>query len=269
MAVAKQIDQPAVVSREEWLRARKAHLAWEKAFTKERDALSAARRELPWVKIDKNYVFDGPQGKVTLAELFDGRSQLLIYHFMFHPEWTQGCKSCSLVADHFNPSVIHLQHHDVNLVAVARAPIEKIMAFRERMGWTFPWVSSFHNDFNHDFNVSFTEQELASDATVYNYESTQLPITEHPGMSAFIKDDGGAIYHTYSTYARGLDMFLNVYNLLDITAKGRNEDDAPDMSWVRHHDRYGDTNFVDPWVEHAQRKAGGCNCACGDSGPAA
>src|SRR4051812_10520827 len=266
----KPTASPRIVTQAEWLKARKAHLAREKAFTKERDALSAAQRELPWVKVDHNYVFDGPDGKVTLEELFDGRSQLLVYHFMFDPEWTQGCKSCSLLADHYNPSVIHLHHRDTTLVTVSRAPIEKIQAFRQRMGWTFPWVSSFASDFNRDFNVSFTEQELASESSVYNYVSKPYPISELPGMSVFIKDADGNIYHTYSTYARGLDMFLGVYHLLDITPRGRHEEDAPDMAWVRHHDRYEDANFVDPWVEHAQRKASkssthDCTCGCGDS----
>ncbi|MBN8548348.1 MAG: DUF899 domain-containing protein [Deltaproteobacteria bacterium] len=262
MTTSKELKHAhPIVSREAWLKARKAHLAREKAFTKERDALSAERRELPWVKIDKQYVFDGPNGKVNFAELFDGRSQLLVYHFMFDPEWTQGCKSCSLVADHYNPSVIHLHHRDVTMVTISRAPIEKLLAFRKRMGWTFPWFSSLHCDFNQDFNVSFTEQELASDSTIYNYESRPYPISELPGMSVFRKDSDGSIYHTYSTYARGLDMFLGVYHLLDITPKGRDEGEAPDMSWVRHHDRYEDPTFIDPWVEHAQKKAQGC-CAC-------
>ena len=267
MAVAQQlINHHPVVSREEWLKARKAHLTREKAFTRERDALSAARRELPWIKLDKNYVFDGPRGKVKFADLFEGRSQLLVYHFMFDPEWTQGCKSCSLIADHYNPSIIHLHHRDVTMVTVSRAPIEKIQAFRERMGWTFPWVSSFHNDFNRDFNVSFTEQELASGDTIYNYTAKPYPISELPGMSAFIKDPDGTIFHTYSTYARGLDMFLGVYHLLDIAPKGRDEADNKGMSWVRHHDRYNDADFLDPWVEHAQRKASqSCNCGCDES----
>ena len=172
------------------------------------------------MRVDKDYVFDAPEGEVTLAGLFDGRSQLLVYHFMFDPEWTQGCKSCSLLADHYNPSVTHLHHRDVTMVTVSRAPIEKIRAFRERMGWTFPWVSSFRSDFNRDFNVSFTEQELASESTVYNYESRPYPISELPGMSVFARDADGGVYHTYSTYARGLDMFLGVYHLLDITPKG-------------------------------------------------
>ena len=259
----KPTASPKIVTQAEWLKARKAHLAREKAFTKERDALSAARRQLPWVKVDQNYVFDGPDGKVTLADLFDGRSQLLVYHFMFDPEWTQGCKSCSLLADHYNPSVIHLHHRDTTLVTVSRAPIEKILPFRQRMGWTFPWVSSFHNSFNHDFGVSFTDQERTSDSTTYNYESRPYPISELPGLSVFAKDADGQIYHTYSTYARGLDMFLGVYHLLDITPKGRDEGESRGMAWVRHHDRYEDATFVDPWVEHAQRKAQTSSCGCG------
>jgi predicted dithiol-disulfide oxidoreductase (DUF899 family) len=250
-----------VVTREEWLKARKAHLANEKKFTRQRDALSAERRDLPWVKVEKNYTFDGPNGEVAMADLFEGRSQLIVYHFMFDPEWTQGCKSCSLLADHYNPAVVHLHHRDVAMVTVSLAAIEKIMAFRKRMGWTFPWVSSYRSDFNRDFNVSFTEEELQSPSTIYNYVSRPYPISELPGMSVFIKDEDGTIYHAYSTYARGLDMFLGVYHLLDVTPKGRDEEDAPGMAWVRHHDRYDDENFVDPWIEHAQRKAGS-SCEC-------
>jgi predicted dithiol-disulfide oxidoreductase (DUF899 family) len=238
-----------IVSREEWLAARKAHLAKEKQLTHLREELSRERRELPWVKVEKEYVFDGPDGKVKLADLFDGRSQLVVYHFMFDPEWSQGCKSCSFMADNYDPSVVHLKHRDVSLVAVSKAPIRKLTEFRKRMGWSFPWVSSFNNDFNRDFHVSFTEQELKSGLAVYNYDRKPYPITELPGMSVFFRDDEGNIFHTYSTYARGLDIFLTTYHLLDIVPKGRDEEDSPGMSWLRHHDRYGDANFVDPWNE--------------------
>ncbi len=238
-----------IVSRTEWLAARKAHLSKEKEFTRVRDALSRERRELPWVKVDKEYVFDASQGKMSLADLFDGRTQLIVYHFMFDPEWSQGCKSCSLVADHYNPAIIHLEHKDVSMVTVSRAPLEKLLAFRDRMGWTFPWVSSFHNDFNRDFQVSYTLEERKSGLQIYNYESQAFPISEAPGMSVFAKDENGDVFHTYSTYARGLDGFLNVYNLLDLVPKGRDEEHTPGMAWVRHHDRYGVPNFVDPWNE--------------------
>ena len=238
-----------IVSREEWLAARKAHLAKEKQLTHQREELSRERRELPWVKVEKEYVFDSPEGKVTLADLFDGRSQLIVYHFMFDPEWSQGCKSCSFVADHYNPTVIHLKHRDASLVTISKAPIKKLTEFRKRMGWTFPWVSSFGNDFNRDFHVSFTEQELTSGLGVYNYDRKPYPITELPGMSVFFRDDEGNIFHTYSTYARGLDIFLTTYHLLDLVPKGRDEEDTPGMAWLRHHDRYDDKNFVDPWNE--------------------
>jgi predicted dithiol-disulfide oxidoreductase (DUF899 family) len=238
-----------VVSRDQWLEARKAHLHDEKEFTRLRDRLSEQRRKLPWVKIDKDYTFDGPTGKVSLADLFDGRSQLLIYHFMFAPEWSQGCKSCSLLADHYNPAIIHLQHRDVSFVTVSRAPIDKITAFRDRMGWSFPWVSSYSNDFNRDFGVYFSDEELASGLAIYNYVSQPYPITDLPGLSVLYRDDSGDIFHTYSTYARGLDIFISAYNFLDVCPKGRDEEATPGMSWVRHHDRYQDATFIDPWME--------------------
>lgn len=238
-----------VVTKQQWLEARKAHLAKEKELTRLREELSRQRRELPWVKVEKNYVFDAPGGKESLADLFAGRSQLIVYHFMFDPEWSQGCKSCSFLADHYNPAVVHLEHRDVTMVTVSKAPLEKLEAFRQRMGWTFKWLSSFGNDFNRDFNVSFTEQELKSGLAVYNYDRKPYPIKELPGMSVFTKDDDGNIYHTYSTYARGLDIFLTTYHLLDIVPKGRDEEGIEIMSWLRHHDRYGDKNFVDPWNE--------------------
>jgi len=243
-----------VVSKEQWIEARKVHLAKEKEVTRLRDELSQQRRELPWVKVEKDYVFDGPEGKVHLADLFDGRSQLIVYHFMFDPEWSQGCKSCSFIADHYNPAIIHLNHRDVSMVTVSKAPLGKLEEFRKRMGWTFKWVSSFGNDFNRDFGVSFTEEELKSPLTVYNYDRKPYPVKELPGMSVFFKDDEGNIYHTYSSYARGLDIFLGTYNLLDIVPKGRDEAGMRGMDWLRHHDRYEDPKpFVHPWEE---KKAG-------------
>jgi predicted dithiol-disulfide oxidoreductase (DUF899 family) len=244
-----------VVSRDEWLAARKAHLAEEKAFTRQRDELSRRRRELPWVKVDKQYTFDTPAGRRTLAELFDGRSQLVVYHFMFAPEWTQGCKSCSLLADHYNPAVVHLEHRDVTMVTVSRAPLDKIQAFRQRMGWSFTWVSSADSDFNRDFNVSFTPEELESGTATYNFGGKPYPIVELPGISVFSKDADGNIFHTYSSYARGLDILIGVYNLLDMVPKGRDEDGLPGMAWVRHHDRYDNKPFLDPWVERPARPA--------------
>lgn len=238
-----------VVPHSEWLKARKAHLQREKEFTRQRDDLTRATRELPWEKVDKTYIFDGPDGKVTLAELFDGRSQLVVYHFMFDGDWSQGCKSCSFVADHYNPTIIHLRHRDVTLVTVSRAPIEKLEEFRRRMGWDFTWVSSSGNDFNRDFQVSFTEAELNSPLAIYNYESKPYPIKELPGLSVFAKDEAGNIYHTYSTYARGLDHFLTTYDILDLVPKGRDEAETGIMGWLRHRDRYDDPNFIDPWLE--------------------
>lgn len=245
----------SIVSREEWLEARKEHLRAEKEMTRMRDQLAAQRRNLPWVKVDQDYVFDGPGGTVTLSELFEGRSQLLVYHFMFAPEWTQGCKSCSLLADHYDPAILHLNQRDVSMVTISRAPIDKLMAFRERMGWKFRWVSSNGNHFNQDFGIYFTAAEREKGLALYNYTKTAPPISDLPGLSVFARDEAGQVYHTYSTYARGLDGFLNVYHLLDITPKGRDEEGIAGMSWVRHHDRYGVAGFVDPWLE-AAAKAG-------------
>jgi predicted dithiol-disulfide oxidoreductase (DUF899 family) len=234
------MDRPKIVSRDEWLAARKQHLSKEKEFTRLRDKLSAERRELPWVKVEKNYVFDGPKGKETLADLFDGRSQLIVYHFMFGPEWEEGCKSCSFLADHIDGSIVHLAHRDVTFVVVSRAPLEKIEAFKKRMGWRFKWVSSFGNDFNRDYHVSFPNDEIASGKVYYNFEMQSFPSEEAPGASMFYKDGSGDIFHTYSAYARGLDMLVGAYNYLDLVPKGRDEVGLDyTMAWVRHHDRYG------------------------------
>ena len=242
------ISAHQVTSREEWLKARKALLLKEKELTHLRDDLARQRRELPWVKVETDYVFDAPEGKVKLGDLFAGRSQLIVYHFMFDPAWSQGCKSCSLVADHYNPAIIHLEHRDVSMVTVSRAPLEKLIPFQKRMGWTFQWVSSINNTFNQDFNVTFAPGDANSGLSIYNYNLQPFMITELPGLSVFYRNDKGEIFHTYSTYARGLDIFLNVYNLLDVVPKGRDEEDFPGMAWVRHHDRYGKDN-IDPWVE--------------------
>jgi len=229
--------QHAIVSQSEWLAARKALLAKEKEFSKQRDALSAARRDLPWVKVDKNYVFDGPAGKETLADLFGGKSQLVVYHFMLGPGWVQGCPSCSFLADHFDGAIPHLGQRDVAFVVISRAPLAEIEAYKKRMGWKFKWVSTYGGDFNFDFGVSFTPEQKASGAE-YNYATGKIPSEELPGLSAFIKDDG-AVYHTYSTYARGLDIIVGTYNMLDMAPKGRDEDALPwSMAWVRRHDEY-------------------------------
>jgi predicted dithiol-disulfide oxidoreductase (DUF899 family) len=232
--------QHKIVSQDEWLKARKVLLAKEKEFSKTRDALSAARRDLPWTPVEKNYVFDGPNGKEKLADLFGGKSQLMVYHFMLGPGWVQGCPSCSFLADHFDGAVIHLAHRDVSLVVISRAPLAEIEAYKKRMGWKFKWVSSFGNDFNHDFHVSFTKDEMAKDAE-YNYTVDKIPSEELPGLSAFIRDENGKVFHTYSSYARGLDTLVGTYNFLDMAPKGRDEGALPwTMAWVRRHDEYED-----------------------------
>jgi predicted dithiol-disulfide oxidoreductase (DUF899 family) len=227
-----------VVSQSEWLKARKALLTKEKEFTRERDALSAARRDLPWVKVEKPYVFEGRQGRETLADLFGGKNQLMIYHFMLGPGWVQGCPSCSYLADHFDGANIHLAQRDVSLVVVSRAPFAEIAAYQKRMGWKFKWVSSRDNDFNFDFHVSFRPEDKSDGKVDYNYERTEFPSEEAPGLSAFIKANG-AVFHTYSTYGRGLDILVGAYNFLDMAPKGRDEQGLPwSMAWVRRHDEY-------------------------------
>ncbi len=251
---------PRIVSQTEWLAARKQHLLKEKEFTRLRDELSKQRRELPWEKVEKQYVFDGPRGKETLADLFGGRSQLIIYHFMFGPGWEEGCPSCSLVADHIDGSTVHLANRDVTLAVVARAPLAQIEAFKKRMGWRFKWVSSFGNDFNRDYHVSFTKEEMATGKAYYNYEANGFPSEEGPGGSVFFNRNG-EIFHTYSSYGRGLDMMIGAYNYLDITPKGRDEDGlAFSMSWVRHHDRYADGYSVDPAAQYQAPKSVGATC---------
>ena len=230
---------PRIVSQDEWTKARLALLAKEKALTRQRDELARERRALPWVKIEKPYVFDGPNGKETLADLFEGRSQLAVYHFMLGPEWEEGCPSCSMLADSVEGMRVHLQQRDTTFVAVSRAPRAKIEAFQKRMGWTFKWVSSFGSDFNRDFKVSFAPEDVAKGQVEYNYAVGAFPAGEAPGMSIFAKDEAGEVYHTYSSYARGLEHLLGAYGVLDLTPKGRNEDGLPfTMAWVRHHDRY-------------------------------
>jgi predicted dithiol-disulfide oxidoreductase (DUF899 family) len=234
-----QVLHPKIVSHTEWLAARKEHLTREKEFTRQRDELSRQRRELPWERVEKQYVFEGPNGKQTLLDLFDSRSQLIVYHFMLGPGWNEGCKSCSLLADHFDGMTVHLANRDVTLAVVSRAPLGEIEAFRMRMGWRFKWVSSFGNDFNHDYHVSFTKDETASGKVDYNYAVREFPSEEAPGASVFYTDGNSNVFHTYSSYGRGLDMLMGVYHFLDIVPKGRDEDSLPyTMAWVRHHDRY-------------------------------
>jgi predicted dithiol-disulfide oxidoreductase (DUF899 family) len=231
--------QHNIVSEKEWLAARKALLAKEKEFTRARDALSAERRTLPWVKVEKPYVFDTPQGKKTLAELFDGKSQLIIYHFMLGPGWEEGCKSCSYLADHFDGANWHLPHRDATLVVISRAPLSEIEAYKKRMGWRFKWLSSHGNHFNFDYHVSFTKEDEKKNKAYYNYEIGEFINDEMPGLSVFYKDANGDVFHTYSTYARGLDILVGAYNFLDLVPKGRDEDHLDfTMEWVRRHDQY-------------------------------
>ena len=242
------MPQNRVVSRDEWIVARKEHLRKEKELTRQRDELSRQRRELPWVRVEKPYVFDGTNGKETLGDLFDGRSQLIVQHFMFAPGWEEGCPSCSFQADHIDGSAVHLAHRDVTLVAISRAPLVQIEAFKKRMGWRFKWVSSNGNDFNSAYDVSFTKDDVARGTTYYNYEVRKFPGEgEAPGTSVFYKDERGDIFHTYSAYARGIEPLIGAYQYLDLVPKGRDEDGlAFTMSWLRHHDRYGDDYVVDP-----------------------
>src|SRR6184192_3094311 len=230
--------QTEIVSEAEWLVARKDFLTREKEFSRQRDALTAARRKLPMVKIEKEYVFEGPNGKETLADLFEGRSQLIVYHFMFGPGWEEGCKSCSYLADHFDGANWHLPHRDVTFVVVSRAPLSELERYKKRMGWRFKWVSSHGNDFNFDYHVSATEEEKAKGKMFYNYRTDELIGDEMPGLSVFYKDENGDVFHTYSTYARGLDSLVGAYDFLDLTPKGRNENPDSTMDWVRRHDEY-------------------------------
>ncbi len=235
-------DKHKIVSKEEWIEARKQLLAKEKEFTRLRDELSRERRELPWERVLENYVFDGPKGKESLSDLFEGRTQLIIYHFMFHPDWKEGCKACSFWADNFNNIIVHLNHRDTTMVAISRARHETIAPYQKRMGWTFKWLSSFANDFNYDFQVSFTPEQVKAGTATYNYQVTTSggDHGELPGISVLYKDEAGQIFHTYSTFQRGLDMLNVAYHYLDLVPKGRDEDELDfTMSWLRRHDDYG------------------------------
>ena len=240
-----------VTSSEAWLAARKELLKKEKEFSRQRDELTQMRRDLPWEKVEKEYTFDGHDGKESLEGLFGDSSQLIIYHFMFGPDWQEGCKICSMFGDHYDPLVIHLKHRDATLVTVSRAPLRKINAFKKRMGWRFKWVSSLDSDFNWDYHVSFTPEEVEAGQVYYNYkEGAKFPSDEGPGISSFYKDRNGEVFHTYSSYGRGLENFLGIYNFLDIVTKGRDEDELPyGMAWVRHHDQYDDDSVVDPYAK--------------------
>jgi predicted dithiol-disulfide oxidoreductase (DUF899 family) len=246
LATGTGIQEHEVVSPKEWIASRKELLRKEKEFTKLRDELSRQRRELPWESVEKKYVFDGPNGKESLADLFDGRSQLIVYHFMFGPGWEEGCPYCSFLADHVDGTLVHLAQRDVTLVMVSRAPLAEIEAFKKRMGWRFKWLSSYGNDFNADYHVSFTPEEMAQGKVYYNYAMSEFPREEATGTSVFYKDASGDIFHTYSCYARGGDILLGTYNYLDITPKGRDEDALSfTMSWIRHHDQYTENYSAD------------------------
>jgi predicted dithiol-disulfide oxidoreductase (DUF899 family) len=244
----KAATRHPITSREQWLAARTALLAKEKEYTRLRDALAAERRALPWVKVEKDYVFDTPAGRQSLADLFDGRSQLVVKHFMLGPGWKDGCIGCSFGADHIDGGLVHLEHHDVSVVAVSRAPLAEIEAYRKRMGWRFKWVSSDGNDFNYDYHVSFTPEELGKGKVYYNYAMIDAGIDELPGLSVFVKDAAGDIFHTYSSYGRGGEELITTYMVLDLTPNGRNETGPHRslMDWVRRHDEYDDPKGTAP-----------------------
>ncbi len=228
-----------IVTEREWLEARTALLSREKAFTKERDELTRARQALPWVRVESDYVFDGPNGKETLSDLFDGRSQLIVYHFMYGADWDEGCPSCSFWADNFNDIIVHLNARDVSMVAISTAPRSKLSAYQKRLGWSFKWLSAAANSFNRDYHVSFTDEDLAKDGPNYNFGTKRFDGSEAPGMSVFFKDADGAIFHTYSSYARGLDMFNTAYHYLDAVPKGRDEEGlSHTMAWLKRNDSY-------------------------------
>ena len=236
-----RIPVPRVVSHEQWLTERAAFMAKEKEFTRLRDELSRQRRELPWETVEKSYVFEGPRGRETLAQLFEGRSQLVVYHFMFNPAWDEGCPGCSFWADNFDGIDIHLAHRDITFLAISRAPLAKLEAYRKRMGWSFKWVSAGDSDFNYDFQASFDAEAAQSGAAYYNYGTGRKVGEDMPGVSVFYKDRNGDIYHTYSAYSRGIDLLNGAYNYIDLTPKGRDEDGLPSPNaWWRRHDRYED-----------------------------
>ena len=233
------MDKHNIVSHQEWTEARRMLLAKEKEFTKERDRLTQMRRDLPWERVEQTYVFDGPGGKQTLAELFDGRSQLIVYHFMYGPDWDAGCPHCSRWADNFNAIIVHLNHRDVTMVAVSRAPYEKLAAYKKRLGWSFKWVSSLGTEFNSDYQASFTPDQLAAKDPIYNFGTAPPQHSEHAGVSVFYQDDTGQVFHTYSAYARGIEDINLDYRYLDMVPKGRDEGNRGPF-WVRRHDEYKD-----------------------------
>jgi predicted dithiol-disulfide oxidoreductase (DUF899 family) len=264
--ITNELKPHSVVSHQDWLRARKDFLKKEKEFTRQRDEISRMRRALPWEKVEKPYEFEGPGGKLKLAHLFGKRSQLMVYHFMLGPGWKEGCPSCSYLADHFDGMTIHLANRDVTFAVISHAPIAEIEAFRKRMGWKFLWVSAAGSTFNYDFQVSQSPEEAGKKEVLYNYEMVEFPSTERPGLSVFSKGAAGEIFHTYSTYARGLDILVGTYNFLDMAPKGRDEAGLKHtMAWVRHHDKYEEGYFVDPnqgYVEPEVVKTEGAGGKC-------
>jgi predicted dithiol-disulfide oxidoreductase (DUF899 family) len=253
---------PAVVSREEWLKARVALLQKEKELTHLKDQVAAQRQQLPRVKVEKTYRFETDRGTQTLADLFDGRSQLIVYHFMYGPEWESPCPSCCFVVDHLDGAMPHLNARDVTVTVVSRAPLVKLTAMKKRLGWKFRWVSSGQSDFNYDMHVSFKPEDVRRGEVEYNYGKGPTPVEDLPGFSVFAKDDAGRVYHTYSCYARGCDMLLGTYNYLELTPKGRNEEALNfDMAWVRLHDEYGPGYNVDPLAVYTPPKGSCCHPA--------
>jgi predicted dithiol-disulfide oxidoreductase (DUF899 family) len=242
---APSFDRPVVVSSADWLAARVELLQQEKEFTRQRDSLAARQRALPWLKLEKSYTFDAPRGRVSLADLFEGRSQLIVQHFMFGPGWEEGCKSCSFMMDHLSSIVVHLKARDVSFAAVSHAPLAEIQPFQRRMGWDITWVSAHGTDFNTDFQVSFKPEEVSHTKVVYNFTRQDVPNSELPGISVYARDASGSIYRTYSTYGRGVEVAMTTYDLLDLVPKGRNEEGLEyGMAWLRHHDRYEQTADV-------------------------
>jgi predicted dithiol-disulfide oxidoreductase (DUF899 family) len=233
------MNDPTIATREQWLAARLDLLEAEKEFTRQRDVLTRRRMAMPWERVEKSYRFEGPNGALSLADLFDGRSQLIVYHFMFAPDWDEACKSCSFWADNFNNIPVHLNHRDVAFTAVSRAPLGKINAYKKRMGWSFPWVSSEGSDFNFDYQASFTPEQLAAGQAYYNYRIQPNTVSDQVGISVFARNERGEMFHTYSCYSRGVDMLNGAYHYLDLVPKGRDEDDLKfTMAWVRRHDQY-------------------------------
>jgi predicted dithiol-disulfide oxidoreductase (DUF899 family) len=262
--VTNLIELPKVVSRAEWLSARKELLIKEKQLTRQRDEIDRQRRDLPWVKIEKNYIFDGPNGRQTLADLFENRSQLIVSHFMFGPGWKEGCVGCSFRSDHVDGALPHLEHHDVSFVTISRAPLEEIEAFKKRMGWRFRWLSSYETDFNFDYHVSFTKEEAATGKVYYNYDSREFVSEELSGISVFYRNEAGEVFHTYSTHGRGDEMLVTAYMYLDLTPKGRNETGPRHnlTDWVRHHDRYDVAGIVNGEGRFAAAQSSKSSCRC-------